>query len=417
MFGRKIFSLRNRVKRKKTTKSGMKITSSYVFSGIFLTLLIIFIALITPVVNAMIRFEPNTDFGNQDAQKWDYSQKFKVLLVGLDRKSEEHVFVDAVALLVVDPKYDQVGIVNINPDIMVNDSIDETQISLRRGLIDNKNGNIVGLAEELLATKIDRYIYVDEVFFDKMSRYTKTIHLDNSSDVEDLDIYINDSSAKWQKGRHSIQSGQIMDYVRSDNDGEDKQLERQLELYKRYVQSIDVSKLILGTTEVLRIIEDEVNTNLTRNEIYYLYYFLRRVPPTSYSYAITKSDILSEVGRAGVYNVYRFNEAQLDYNTNSILENKQTVFEQTTIEVLNASGQSGRAKRYSRWVGNVGLEVIHVGNAPFASDDTVVYAPSPSEYPNSFRNLKEIFGQDVKIIEEEYDYRHIGRVVVVIGKQ
>ena len=32
-------------------------------------------------------------------------------------------------------------------------------------------------------------------------------------------------------------------------------------------------------------------------------------------------------------------------------------------------------------------------------------------------NLKEIFGQDVKIIEEEYDYRHIGKVVVIIGEK
>lgn len=186
-------------------------------------------------------------------------------------------------------------------------------------------------------------------------------------------------------------------------------------LYKRYTQSIDVVKTVLGTSDVLKIIEDEVDTNLTRNELYYLYYFLRRVPPTSYSYAITKSDILSEVGRAGVYNVYRINEAQFDYNTNTILEDKQTVLEQTTIEILNASGQSGRARRYSRWVGNAGLEVIHVGNAPFASDDTVIYAPSPNEYPDSFQNLKEIFGRDVKIIEEEYDYRHIGKVVVIIG--
>lgn len=415
MFGRKIFSFRNRVKRKKTSKSSKNISSSYVFSGIFLTILLAIIALVSPVINAMIRFEPTTSFSSPEVEKWEYSEKFKVLLVGLDKKSDEHVFVDAVALLVVDPEYGQVGIININPDILVNNSKSESQFSLRRGLIDNKEGEFIDLAEELLATNIDRYFIVDEVFFEKMSKYTKTIYVENSNDVEDLDVYLANNSSKWQKGRQGIRSDQLVDYMKSDNDGEDSQLERQLELYKRYTQSIDVVKTVLGTSDVLKIIEDEVDTNLTRNELYYLYYFLRRVPPTSYSYAITKSDILSEVGRAGVYNVYRINEAQFDYNTNTILEDKQTVLEQTTIEILNASGQSGRARRYSRWVGNAGLEVIHVGNAPFASDDTVIYAPSPNEYPDSFQNLKEIFGRDVKIIEEEYDYRHIGKVVVIIG--
>ncbi|MCA9379568.1 LCP family protein [Candidatus Dojkabacteria bacterium] len=415
MLGRKLFSLRNRVKRNKTTKNKKNISSGYVISGIFFTILLAFIALVSPVITAMVKFEPKTNYPNLDVEKWDYNEKFKVLLVGLDKKSEEHVFVDAVALLVVDPSYDQVGIININPDILVNTPLNQSQTPLRRGLMDLDEGNVVQLAEELLATKIDRYLYVDSIYFEEMSKFTKTIYVENFNEVEDVDVYAEDSSSRWQKGRHSVQSAQIVNYIKSDSDGEDKQLERQLELYKRYVQSIDLVKVALGTQEALNILQDNISTNLSRNEIYYLYYYLRSIPPSSYNYAVTKSDILSEVGRTGVYNVFRVNEAQLDYQTNSILENKQTVLEQTTIEILNASGQSGKARQFSRWVGNAGLEVIHVGNAPFASEDTVIYAPNPNEYPNSFQNLKEIFGLDAKIVEEEYDYRHIGKIVVIIG--
>lgn len=417
MFGRKLFSIRNKVKRKKTTKKSKSISSGYVVYGILIILFLVFIALVSPIIISMVRFSPQTNFSGQEVVKWDYKGKFKVLLIGLDKKSEEHIFVDAIALLVVDPEHEQAGLINLNPDIIVSDSLKESQISLRRGLIDNDESDMVHIVEELLATKIDRYLYLDEVYFEKMSKFTKTIHIDNSVEVNDLDVYLRNNSSRWGKGRHSVEGGQIIDYLKSDSDGEDNQIDRQLELYKKYIQSIDPLKLALGTREVLTIIQNNVSTNMSRNELYYLYYYLRSIPPSSYNFASTKSDILSEVGSAGVYKVYRINESQLDFDTNSILENKQTVLEQTTIEILNASGQSGVAKRFSRWVGNAGLEVIHVGNAPFASEETIIYAPNPDEYPNSFNNLKEIFGQDVKIIEEEYDYRHIGKVVVIIGEK
>ena len=109
------------------------------------------------------------------------------------------------------------------------------------------------------------------------------------------------NSSRWAKGTHSVQGGEIDDYVRSDNNGEDEQLQRQLEIYKRYVQNIDVVKLILGTEELLEILEDTLSTNLSRNEIYYLYYYLRSVPPASYSYAITKSDIPVSYTHLDVY--------------------------------------------------------------------------------------------------------------------
>lgn len=412
MFGRKISSLRNKVKRNKTKKSAKTISTGYVVSVILFVTLMATFALVSPIVKAMISFEPSTKFDKTEVEKWDYSKKFKVLLVGMDKKTEEYMFVDAIALLVVDPKHDQVGIINISPDVL----IDGSQVTLRRGLIDSDKADIVYLTEELLATEIDRYVIVDRVYLDKMAKFTKTIRVENMQDVGDLDVLSKNNSSRWAKGTHSVQGGEIDDYVRSDNNGEDEQLQRQLEIYKRYVQNIDVVKLILGTEELLEILEDTLSTNLSRNEIYYLYYYLRSVPPASYSYAITKSDILSEVGHAGVYDVYKVNDAQLDYNTNAILEDKDSVFEQTTVEILNASGQSGKAKRFSRWVGNVGLEVIHVGNAPFASNNTEIYAPKMNEYPRSIEHLRLIFGENAKIIDNEYDYRHIGKVVVVIGE-
>lgn len=416
MIGRKIFSLRNKVKRKKTTQKSTVNTTSLALKGVAVIIFILLVALISPVLVSLYKFQPNVLPGGNEVEKWDYSKKFKILLIGVDIKSEKHIFVDGLVLLIVDPGNNQVGMININPDIVVSKSSGE-EVSLRRGIIDGDKMDVIGLTEELIATQIDRYIFLDRVYFEKMSEYTNTIRIENPSDVNDSDVTSINSSSMWGKGLHTIGSGQVIDYLKSDNNGEDEQLQRQLNLYSRYTQSIDPLKLVLGTSKIIKIISENIQTNLTRNEIYYLYYYLRSVPPASYSSAFTKSDILSEVGTAGVYNVYRINEAQLDYTINSILEDKQTVLEQTTVEVLNASGQSGEARRFARWIGNAGMEVIHVGNAPFGSENSLIYTPNSQEYPLSTKKLRDIFGEQVKFIDEEYEYRHIGKVVVIIGAE
>ena len=415
MFGRKLSSLKNKVKRKKISEKKEKKSNSFLVTGIVLTLIIGFIALVSPTIIAMLRFSPTTINGVENVSKWDYNEKFKILLVGTDKKSEEHLFIDGLSLLVVDPKYDQVGIININPDIVVNSRTSDQQISLRRAFIDNSGSDFLTLIEDLLATEIDRYVVIDQVYFQKMSKYGRTIQVDSGVDVLDSDVYANRISSKWQKGPHMVKGEQLLDYLKSDNNGKDEQLDRQLNIYSRYVQSIDPFKLLMGSQDVLSIVKEYVRTDLSRNEIYYLYYYLRTVPPSSYSSVFTKSDILTEVGQAGVYNLYRVNSNQLDHMTNTILENKNTVLEQTSVEVLNASGKSGNASQYARWIGNAGLEVVHVGNAPFSSESTIIYAPNQNEYQNSITNFRGIFGEEVEIKDQEYDYRHIGKVVVILG--
>ena len=73
MFGRKISSLRNKVKRNKTKKSAKTISTGYVVSVILFVTLMATFALVSPIVKAMISFEPSTKFDKTEVEKWDYS--------------------------------------------------------------------------------------------------------------------------------------------------------------------------------------------------------------------------------------------------------------------------------------------------------------------------------------------------------
>ena len=90
--------------------------------------------------------------------------------------------------------------------------------------------------------------------------------------------------------------------------------------------------------------------------------------------------------------------------------------EQARIEVLNASGVRGLANNRARWIKNIGARVIQVGNAFESEEFNVIYCDDPEKYEVTIKELRRFLGKDVKIINEKYHNRHIGDIVLVLGK-
>jgi len=411
----RVVSSYNKIKRR-NKKNEQK--NSYFSLGVLTIIVLVIISLTAPLLKSVYDFNPHSNFEIKRTEKWDYRTKFKILMIGLDRKDSDHIFVDALALLVVDPNREQVGIININPDILVTDP-DGSPVSLRRGLIESEDKDIYylkDLSESLLATKVDRYVAVDKKFFDQTSRYTKSIPISLLKEVNDTDVTRQNKDAHWSKNSDGLDNCCTYEFIQSDNEGRDDQLLRQLQVYRNYTQSIDKLKLLLGIRDFIEIVEKTVDTDLSRNEIIYLSNFLRTIPPATYKTVYTGSGILSEIGKSGVYNVYRVDDSQLDQANENILEEGNVVLEQAVVEVLNASGEAGLARAWSRWISNIGAELIHVANAPYTEDGLTVYIDGVENYPNTIEHFRKILGEDIKIIDREYEYRHIGKIVIVVGK-
>lgn len=427
MFGRKIISFKNSLKRNRSVKTNNTVkaktqtkaktrTNNYLFTGIVIVLILAFLSLSIPISLLFYNFDTYSSYNSYETEKWDFRDKFKVLLVGVDKKEGNNTFVDGLALLVVHPDNDETSIININPDILVYDAQENKPVALRRALVqgDDDIEELIGLTEELLATKIDRYFLVNEDFLKATERYTKSMGMSLAKEVNDPDIR---SKMSWDKGQVRLSSCCIYEFLQADSNGRDDQLYRQLELYRGYTRSVDILKIMLDLKDVLEIIETKVDTNLSKLELLVLFNYLKSVPPASYNTVYTKSDYLNNIGKAGVYEVFSVNYPLFDHEIDIILRDKNVQLEQAIVEVQNASGVGGLASKKSRWIANMGGEIAHVANAPYPEERTKIYIGNFEQYPNTIKQLRKIFPENADFIESEYQYRHIGKIVVVIGKQ
>ncbi len=418
MFGRRLFSLKNSIKRTRREKNSSTSheRGTHVLNGLVVVVLILVILLVSPLVTLFFRFDPNDSYGKFGGTRWDYRGKFKVLLIGVDKKEGGNQFVDGLVLLTVYPDGGEASLININPDILVSYGPANKQITFRRALLESENDIdlLRALSEELLATDIDRYVVVDKKFFEEIGRYGKNIDTPLSLGVVDQDL---PDGMKWAKGDAKVSPCCVYEYLSADSNGRDDQLTRQLKLYTGYAKSIDNVKAVLGVNSFVEIVENNFYTDLSKTELFMIFRFLRTVPSESYNLVYTGSDILNKSGKAGVYDVFSVNYSLFDRQIDIILRDKDVQLEQATIEVQNASGKSGLAGKKARWISNIGAEIAHVANAPYPEKRTKVYIEDFEKYPNTVKQLKKIFGENADFIENEYQYRHIGQIVVVIGSE
>jgi len=416
VLGRKITSIKNSFKRshKKKEKSTTK-KQNFVVTGIVIVTTIAFLIFSIPISLLLYNFELSSNYSVEKGEDWDYSSKLKILMVGVDQKDGSNSFVDGLALLTVYPSSGEVSIVNINPDILVYDSKENKPITLRRALLVSDNIDVlITLSEELLATRIDRYFLIKEDFFRKTDKYTNDVVITLPKKVSDIDI---DVKKKRDEGTIKLDSTDFFEFVQSDSNGRDDQLHRQLNLYRNYTKSVSVNKILFGIDDFLEIINTTVDTNLSKMEIMALFRYLKSIPPDTYHTAYTKESYLNNLGKAGVYNVFSVNYSLFDQGIGTILRDKNVQLEQAIVEVQNASGVGGLASKKSRWISNMGAEVAHIANAPYTEEGTKVYIKDPSRYPNTIKQLKKIFSENTESIESEYKYRHIGEIVIVIGRK
>ncbi len=250
MFNRKLRNTLNEIKRRRKKGKVEHTSSNYIILGVTFLILVAILSLTVPNLLTLYRFEPSYISGPKVVSKWDQSEKFKVLLVGIDRKSEKHIFVDALVLLVLDPSNSEAGLINLNPDIITYNPDSNKQVTLRRALIDSDNAGfdeISSLTERVLATDIDRVVVMEAGFLENMERYTNSIPATLLRDVSDSDVAGANSDSTWTSGNVEVSTEVLYDYLRSDSNGRDDQLARQLEVYKNYIQNIDKLKLLLGS--------------------------------------------------------------------------------------------------------------------------------------------------------------------------
>ena len=411
IFGRK---LKKSVKRKKPSSDINRFKpSNNLFIGIVIVVILAILGLVMPLIVEFSRFNTNSYSEAEQHFKWGLGEKINILFLGVDKKQNNNIFVDAAMVMIVTEE-SEIRIINVSPDILITDN-KGNRATLRRSLIES-GGELsytINLAEEFIASPIDKYVMLEKDFFEEMGKYSRNIPVTIPKEVNDNDVV---GLYKWDKGNNKLSHQELYGYMSADSNGLDDKLERQLEIYKRYTKSIDYIKVILGIKEFNENIQENLTTNFSKSEIFRLFTIMRRQNVSSMRSTYTSQNVLNELGRAGVYNVYAPNYLLIDREITPLLAETSVRLEQSVVEIQNASGQAGLAGRKSRWLTNAGAEVAHISNAPYVEEISKLYTKDLAKYPNTINEIKNIFRDRIEIVEEEYPYRHIGNIVIVVGK-
>jgi len=82
-------------------------------------------------------------------------------------------------------------------------------------------------------------------------------------------------------------------------------------------------------------------------------------------------------------------------------------------------GVRGLASSRARWITNSGGRVIYFGNSPESEDITKVYVNKGDfeKYEKTLTEIEKIFNGKIEYSDEEYKYKHLGDIVIIIGEE
>jgi len=418
--------LKSNKSNKKNAKT-LKKENLYIFKRIFKwQLFFVFFVLIiiiagVPYLQAYLDFQPQTFQGNSEVVKnWNGKDRLIASVIGLDQTSTKHNFVDAIFILIIDPTENEVGIFSLSPDILLNSTNNgfKAQTSIRTALnqqdfdIRELNNSL----EDLLAVKIDRYLISTNNKFYEFSKFLTPVILELSSEINDTDVKVNNSYAKWQKGTNVIYPNEFLAFLAVDEGGIENQLNRQVELYKSIIIELDSLKTIFNLPKLAESFSENFYTNFSKNELQNLFFTIWGLRSDQIKIGYSRLQSLNITSSSNIYPLYEPIRASLDKDLSSVLYNFKIAKEQARVELYNASGKSGVANTKARWLTNSGTRVVRVGNYSKNIDSTIVYVKEPEKYQNTLNEIKRVFGGNVLISQSEFEDKHIGDIIVLIGK-
>lgn len=388
---------------------------------------LLFITIIVVVVHisiSVIQFNFKTFPGSITQPNIQSNEKIRtVLFTVLDRTDETHAFVDAISVLSYNLDTKKVSIFSINPDLKVYSTRLNKDLNIRTAFneissIENKTQYFKEGIESLLAIKIDNYVITDIKTFNDFSKLLAPININIDKNIKDLDTKnLPDKQYKeWNSGNIVLKGGDVLEFLASNNNGRDDQLNRESTVLKNFLLETFNIQNILNIPEILKIMKEEYFfTDLKKDEIINLAKGFLDIKNGNINTSYTKSISYYSIYAVSYYPIFSVNYNILDKEIADVFSDIDIFKEQARIEILNGSSIKGLASNRARWISNTGARIIKVGNSYESAKITTVYCDLPQKYPITLNAIQRIFNYKANIINKDYEQRHVGDIIVVIG--
>lgn len=383
---------------------------------LFFVIIILILAIYTSYTRAKFVLDLSLQKSEYDYEEslnyWNGRRRMNIAVFGVDDKGDGNIFVDRVVVVQLNPDAPQLGLFAVNTNFVTTFSDSQS------GTI--KNSFVIGLREDkplefavegvenLLGINIERYMIFDNKDMDKLLSIVIAQNVQIEKDIVDEDF------PTIKKGSQKLSSDNLYDYLATEVDGEDVKMKRIVDFSKNIFQSYSgINDIIFSQSDIDGIFSS-TQTNISKRELFNMFLFVRRLRDDQLKIAYTRDVGAIKGGLDG--SSWTPIKSSIDKDLQVIFQNPKVVAEQARVEVLNSTSTAGLASTIGRSLENQGCRIVRVGNTSEIFSENIVYTKSPDIYKETIKEIKASFGDDIKVIREEYPGRHVGDVVVVIGK-
>lgn len=397
----------------------------FIVIPIVIIIAVLFLLHIFKIAEAWLAFQPQRYNQAEIASsyKWYGRDKLTILIVGTDKVSDDHVFIDALGIYSIDPINNSLAVFMINPDLKVYMATIGRDVNFRTMLNDknipeDKLTVLKNAVSTLLAVKVDKYIMVDKSAAMKIFSELNPIKVNIEKNISDSDTarLTGGQAVSWALGNDVLIWGsELLPFIASDDNGRDDQLQRQQNVIVALPYYQNSIRTFLKLPEIINLIAGNIFTDLDKDEIFSLIQASLNQKEKEIKRGYTRQSSYNRTNSISFYEVYSPDLTQIDKDINNIFFDMQIFKEQAKIEILNSSQVRGLANNRARWIVNTGARVVKVGNGFASSEVTKIFCAEPENYPYTIGELSRIFNGKAELIESKFPNRHVGDIVVELG--
>jgi LCP family protein required for cell wall assembly len=402
--------------KKKTRSGGQKRFES---GSIVIILSVVFIAIVVWCffcIYKLLTADISPAFRDERSEEieWKGESQINILLVGMDAREGEFGYIDALAILVIDPLEKQMGIFDINVDTTIN--IGQGRSSDLRslynlGVLESETVPIellISGVETLLSIKVNRYVMLEEDGLVEVANSLGGIYVKNSSEIEDQDI----EGFKLAEGSFRLGGEDFLDYLRVDDDGIESKFVRQIEGMKGLFQRAASYNVFIRFPSFIYVLEKRAYTDLSKGEIIRVGYEITRLHEINSAF-MGDSSLQKKV--SGGEEFYLPILEVLDEDIQSVFSDSRIAKEQARVEIFNSTNIQGLATFRARWLRNIGVDVIRTGDTAKQYETTTVFTQERGKYTNTISAIRKTFDEEVEIIYDQPDFICTGDVIIILG--
>ncbi len=368
----------------------------------------------------IIDFKPSIERNEEvEYAEWKGHDRLTVLMIGLDKRKDNYAFVDALTMLMIDPSKKMVGLFQINTELYIFSDDFSKYVKIKdlynRFILKGEEYPISAFSkdiEKLLSVNLNRYIVIDEEGVVELSDALGGIHVNNPKKFSDEDIIQGGKFYTLDKGEFRLGGEDFLGFLQADDDGKDNRLMRQSYGVEGFIKRLSSYRVFIDMPKSLDVLEDAIVSNMSKSEM------MR----TGYAFLKTREIKRSFMGKTSVGEKKVGDKKlqvalieELDLDIREIFADLAIEKEQARVEVFNSTSSFGLAGFRSRWLKNLGVDVIRTGDTNVNHSKTTIYVQDLEKFEYTVESIQNVFEEEIKIVEGDPGFIVTGDIIIVLG--